>query len=217
MFKFSANIIKMPPSAAQIMKQINYGTMKGINQTAKDTQREIQYKAQKVFTNRKPWYQASSPIGIKVKWATRDNLTAEVTTKARFGELQDKGGTKLPYGNHIAVPTANVRPTKSSIIPKALRPENLKNSFVITAKSGAKLLCVRGALGQNARGQQRLLGKNLLKKSGGGRSLIAMYVLVKRVNVKRTDFFEKTAEYYAKRWLPIHIKKNIEYAFATMK
>ena len=199
------------------MKQINYGTMKGLNQTAKDTQKEIQYKAQKVFTDRKKWYQASSPIGIKVKWAKRDNLTAEVYTKAYFGPLQDEGGTKTAFKGHIAVPTTNVQPTKSSSIPKALRPENLKNSFIITSRSGKKLLCIRAAVGQNARGQQRILGKNLLKKTGTGKGFLVMYILTKSVRIKRTDFFEKTAEYYAKRWLPVHINKNIEYAFATMR
>jgi len=202
---------------AKISKQVTYGTMRGINQTAKDIQREIQYKAKTKFITRRQWFLEQSPIGIKVKWATRTRLTATVHTSAHFGNLQDQGGTKIPFGKHLAIPTENVRPNKTALIPKALLPGNLKNSFIITAKSGVKLLCVRGALGQNAKGRQRLLGKNLLKKAGVGKSLLVMYVLVRRARIRRTDFFEKTAEYYTKRWLSVHIKNGIKYAFATAK
>lgn len=214
MVSFTAKITQRP-DFANVSKLIERGTAWALTQTAKDVQREVQYKIKKTMITRKEWFAQSSPIGIKVKHAVTRDLRAEISTSAFFGRLQDEGGTKLPYKNWIAVPTENVRPTKNALIPKALRPGNLKNAFVITARSGAKLLCVRAAMGTNKRGQFRILGKRLSK--GMGKDLVVMYILKKDVKIKRTDFFTETAKYYSKRWLPVHMRRGIAHALATGK
>lgn len=214
MIDFKLNV-KGNFSSAAVMKQINYGTAVALTKTAKSIQQGIQYEAKKVFTIRKEWLDQKTPVGIKVKPARPNDLKAEVYSNAYFLPLQDTGGTKLPYKNWIAIPTKNVRPNDKALIPKALLPHNLKNAFIVTTKQGVTLLCVRGAVGLNTRGQQRLLGKRATKAAG--RSMLVMYVLVKQARIKETGVFMKTANYYAERWLAVHIQREVQYALDNIR
>src|SRR5438445_1744194 len=103
MFNFSVKVTKAPPSAERIMKYMNNGIAIGLTKTAKEGQAAVIDKVEHggIFINRKTWFAQQSPIGIKIKAASGDNVEAgaEVKTKAYFGPLQESGGIKLPFSS----------------------------------------------------------------------------------------------------------------------
>ena len=199
MFGLTAKIVQRPPSAEKIIKQLLYGTAVGLTKTAKEAQAAVQGSARGKFTIRNRWLEQQTPVGIKIKPAMPTNPVAEVYTKAPFGPRQEFGGTKIPYKHWLAIPiTGTARPTKSSMIPKRNLPRSLQNAFVLTTKKGTTLLCVRKARGKN-------------------KGIVPMYVLVTRVQVKRTNWFHDPIEKVVRRRMMSIIDREIGIALAKMR
>ena len=157
--KFESNM----PTAQKLVKQINYGTAVGLTRTAKEGQAAVQGALRGKFTIRNAWL-TNSPIAIKITPATQATQFAEVYTKAPFMQRQDEGGEKIPYKNYLAIPIIPfARPSKNALIPKRNLPSNLKNAFILTTKTGKKILCVRTATGR----QGRRGALSSLTRSGG--------------------------------------------------
>jgi hypothetical protein len=189
----------LPPlTGAQIDKQIKYGTAVGLTKTIKAGQAAVVDSMRDKFTLRGSWFQQSSRVGIKVKTAKPSDLTAEVTTLADWLLKQKKGGNVFPFRNYLAIPTSNVKRSKRDVVTKANRPKNLKKSFVITTKNGRHILFQRKGRGKRS-------------------DIVAMYVLVPKVNIKPTDTFFSPADEIAKKHLTKNITAAIEKAIATAK
>lgn len=198
-----------------INKQIRFGTARGLTNTAKEAQKAVVVANRGKFIIRNQWLEQSNKFGIRITPATKETLTAEVKTAAYWLPLQDKGGTKLPYKNWLAIPTTNVRPTPSALIPKALWPKNLKNSFEITTKAGLHLLCVRGVLGATKKGAQKLLGPRSSK--GQSSDLLVMYVLVKKAKIQKVDIWEEPIRTVSALRLEPNVATAIKEAIASSK
>lgn len=195
-FKFT----KMPPPPEKVIKSLNFGTARGLTKTAGEAQQASIGAIKGTFTVRSPWYEPRTPVGIKREIATPANLKARVHTSARFLQLHETGGDKIPYKNYLAIPTANARKTKQSKIPPRLMPKNLRNAFVIVTKGGVRLLCVRKSTGKKA-----------------SRGVIPMYVLVKKSRIKEQSVFYKPIEKVVLRRLSQNVADSVAAALSDIR
>lgn len=125
----------------RIRSNLTFGIARGLTTAAKAGQAESIRAIQSQFTTRGSWFQPSNRFGIKVRPARKDNLTAEISTKADWLAIHETGGTKTPRGNNIAIPTDQVRRNKRNIITKGNRPKGFgSKAFVINTKRGRVLV-----------------------------------------------------------------------------
>lgn len=191
-------ITQYPPSAEKIMKNINFGTAKGLTQTAKEGQSAVVGALKGTFTLRGKWFEQSNRFGIKITPATKTKLTSEVKTAADWLEPHEEGKDKTPQGNTLAVPTDQVRRNKRLIIPRGQRPKGLAaKAFVLQTKRGPVLA-------------QRL-------KRGKRKGLIILYGLEKSVKIKKQSTFYDPIRKVIDRRLEKNIRDGIAFALKTMK
>jgi hypothetical protein len=199
MIGFKIKPVQRPPSADNLDKQMRFGTAVGLTKTAKDGQTAVQGALRGNFTLRGTWFEQNNKFGIKVKPATKADLSSEVRSSADWLLKQYKGGNYLPYKhNLLAIPTSNVRRNKRQIVPRAQRPLNLKNAFVITTKKGVKVLFQR-------------------KGRGRKKDLVAMYILVPKVRIHAIDAFFDPITKVIQRRGPQNIIDGIAQALASAK
>jgi hypothetical protein len=192
-FKFT----KMPPSPERVIKSLNFGIARGLTKTAGEAQQAVIGAIKGTFITRGSWFEPRTPVGIKREIAKPDNLKARVHTAARFLQLHETGGTKIPYKNFLAIPTSNARKTPQSKIPKALMPGALKNAFIIVSH-GVRLLCVR-------------------KGRGRRNAVVPMYVLVKRSKIKQQSTFYEPIEKVVNRRLSKNVAESVALALSELK
>lgn len=201
MIAISTRIIQRPPSAESIMKQINFGTAVGLTKTAKDGQAAVVSALGSTFTLRGNWFQQSNKFGIRIKSATKTDLSAAVQTNADWLELHETGGDKTRHGGgRLTVPTDNVRRNKRLIIPRSQRPQALrsKNTFIKVTKRGETVLFKRVGRGKNAK-------------------IVALYILESKVRIrKESTFYEPIQKIVAKN-LSRNIEAGIQKALATAR
>lgn len=198
---FTARIVQRPPAFEKIVKNLNFGTAVGLTKTAKEGQAAVFGAVRGTFKGPNNWLK--SPIGIKITPATRDKLTAEVKTSAKFLPLQDEGGVKLPFGNHLCIPASKGPLAGKRRIPANMRPKAIMDSgrgFITTTKSGTKIMGVRG-----------------LKTRGKYAGFTIMYVMVPKAQIKAAKVFYDPIKKVVDRRLAINIRHSIDRAFATMK
>lgn len=187
-------------SPEKIARNIQFGTVRGLTQTAKEGQTAVIGALKGAFTLRGNWFQPFSKYGIRITPATMASMQAEIYSAADWLAKQEKGGEVFPYkgGTYLAIPTGNVRRSKSQIIQRAQRPKNLKDAFVINSKNGAKLL---------------------VQKHGRGRKkqIVVLYVLVPKIKVKEQHVFYDPIEKVVKRRLAENVEKYIQLALNDMK
>ena len=189
-----------PPGWASIVKQLEFGTAVGLTKTAKDAQQGVVSALQGTFTLRGNWWQQSNKFGIKIKPATKTDLSSEVRTLADWLEIHETGGDKTARGGRVAVPTDNVRRNKRMIIPRAQRPAQLrgKNTFVEKTKSGETVL---------------------FKRVGRGKSqkIVALYILEPKVRIRKQSTFYEPIQRIVAANLDRNIKAGIQKALATAR
>ena len=121
-------------------KQLRYATAVALTRSVEQAQDAILFRTRDVFTIRKNWLTPGYKFGINRKAARKDDLTAEVYTRAPWMLRHEEGGLKFPKGEHLAVPQEGIKRTKKDLIPAGQRPKALKRSFVIwKTKSGPML------------------------------------------------------------------------------
>jgi hypothetical protein len=186
-------------------KQVRFAAASALTLTGKEIQTAERKALHDDFTIRTRWDEVG-PLAIKVKAATKDNLTAWVGTAADFLAKFVEGpagsiAVKVPQGEFLAIPTSNVRRTKRDIIRAAQRPRNLrgKRDIVLPMRNGR--------------------GMVLFQEQGRGQNSkrVALYVLVKRAQIKERDvLFGPAQKVFVKRFAAI-LGQQIEKAFATAK
>jgi len=197
---FTAKIVQRP-SFEKIIKNLNFGTAVGLTKTAKEGQAAVFGAVKGAFKGPNNWLR--SPIGIKITPATPRTLRSEVKTSAKFLPLQDEGGTKLPYGNHLCIPATKGPLAGRRRIPPNMRPKAIMDSgkgFITTTKSGTKIMGIRG-----------------LKSRGKYAGFTIMYVLIPKANIKAANVFYDPIKKVVDRRLAINIRNGIDHALKTMK
>lgn len=192
-------IIKRPLSAESIARQFAFGTSVGINKTVKEGQQAVITQLRHTFTIRNNWLERS-PIAIKAKFSNKNQnpIVGEIYTKAQFLPRQEEGGIKIPYRHYLAMPADTGPLNKAKVIPSRLRPANLPNAFILTTKSGTKLLCVRKSRGKN-------------------KGIVPYYVLIPKAHIKKVDIFEVPIRKVVDRRLALNIAEGIDNALKTAK
>ncbi len=126
-------------------KQLRYATAVTLTRSAESAQDAILARTRDVFTIRKSWLQPGYKFGINRKAATKDDLSAEVFSRAPWMLRHEEGGLKLPNKEYLAVPQEGVKRTKKDLIPAGQKPKALKRSFIIwKTKSGPMLFQRKG-------------------------------------------------------------------------
>lgn len=197
MINLKAKITKLPFTPAQVMKQVNFGTARGLTQTAKEGQAAVVDALPQKFTIRGKWWQQNMRYGIRIKSAKPNDLKADVHTDADWLEAHERGGTKSGRGHRLGVPTFKMRPRGSKkILSARLRPKAL-------------LAAGRAFIMQTPRGE-------VIAQVKGKDKLEVLYGLEPAVKIKKTStFFEPVAK--AVKNLRKNINDGIVHAFRTAR
>lgn len=178
--------------------QVPFALASALTKTAKQGQDAVIQNLQDTFTLRTNWYKPSNAIGIRITPAKKNDQVAEVRSAAKFLLPHVEGKDKIPFGKFLAIPTDNVRRNKRRLIPNPQRPKNLKNSFILTLKSGLKVLAVR-------------VGK-------GRRSTIRiMYLLEPKARLKKAEVFFEPVQKVVKENFENNFNESIKKAIKTAR
>lgn len=157
--------------------QVPFATARALTVIAEEGRDAVVTELQGAFILRTTWWKQGGQFGFNRKAATKKDLVAEIFTRAPWMKIHETGGTKRPSGQHLALPTTNVRRTKRDIISKANRPANLKNTTKVN------------------RGGALTLTRNTTRTS------TVMYILKNSATIRARLNFQKTARgIFDKRW-----------------
>lgn len=84
-------------------RQIPFAAAASLTAVAKIAQAEVRNHINETFTIRRKSGGFASSIAVKP--ATKQSLTAEVYTMARFAALQQVGGLRQPQGSNLTIPS----------------------------------------------------------------------------------------------------------------
>ena len=118
-------------------RQIPFAVAATLTTTAKMAQSHVRDHIRESFTIRRKSGGFISSIAIKP--ATKQNLTAEVYTMARFAALQQIGGLRQPKGSNLAIPAYQ----NLSDIKSRRSAHQISGAFEITDSRGRPALVRR--------------------------------------------------------------------------
>jgi hypothetical protein len=200
-----ASKIKITVNNLDLNKQQRFALAQTLTAVAQKAQDASIKAIEGNFAVRTSWYKKQNVYGVRVKPATKANLTAVVGTAADWLEkfVREPPGSvvlKLPQGEFLAIPTSNVRRTKRDLIRAMQRPRALRGAvYKLPLKSGRGFVLMQ----RQGRGSQR---RN-----------VALYILVKRARIKEKDVLFGPA----RRAFEINFSKlyaeNLARALATAK
>lgn len=151
--KVNINIDEVQTMLEEFPDQLQYAIAKGINKTLTDAQEAERKHMHEVFHIRRESFANKS---VKVKpFANKHTLEGTIQIDSPggksdiFTKFEDQTEKTSITGGRIAVPTEGVQPNIDAVIPKNLRPANLKNSFLITSKSGKEFIMRQVGRGKN--------------------------------------------------------------------
>ena len=121
--------------------QIPWATALALTRTAEQVRDKVITGLPGKFTLRNTWWRARTRYGFNVGVAKKHDHRAWVYTRAPWMQLQETGGIKTPRGKMIAIPTSNVRRTKTQMITRCQRPcallrKGKRKGFFAETKSG---------------------------------------------------------------------------------
>lgn len=122
-------------------RQIPFAVAATLTTTAKMAQSHVRDHIRESFTIRRKSGGFISSIAIKP--ATKQNLSAEVYTMARFAALQQVGGLRKPQGSNLAIPSYQ----NLSEIKSRRSARQISEAFKITDKRGQVALARRTGKG----------------------------------------------------------------------
>jgi hypothetical protein len=195
---FSAKVIKNFGTAS-MAKHLPFAMAQTLTATAKDGQKAVTGGLGGKFTLRGNWYMPSNKFGIRVQPAKKTSLRASFGTMADWLEKFETGKDKTPRGEHLAIPTANVRRTKRQIIQRSQRPAALrgKRTFVAQTKSGLVLF------------QRKFKGKRS--------QLVPLYNLERSARITRNSPVIEPGVKAVKANLGANFRKSMEQAMKSAK
>jgi len=123
-------------------KQIPFAVAKSLTNIAQEAQAEVRKDIKEKFFIRKR--SGGFESSIRIKPATKTNLTAQVYTMAAFAALQQTGGTKKAKDGRLAIPSyqaiSQVKKRSDSNSPSSYLAGD---AFKIKTKSGGEVIASR--------------------------------------------------------------------------
>ncbi len=137
--------------------QIPFATASALNSTAFDVRKQIvEDTYPNSFTVRNKRFASQM---FRVDKANKRNLNARVYDRLGRDYMvnQAEGGLKRPRGNHIAIPSRQIKRTASGKVPKAKQPRNVLGGkgYRTTLRSGQDVIAEQ--TGRGAARRQRVL------------------------------------------------------------
>ena len=185
-------------------RDIPFVTAKALTRTAQDAQSEVRRDVQQKFSLRNTWTQTGIRItpAEKLSWP----ITAEVYTDTGNAQApdyltgQEEGGEKVAHNGHahIAIPTKYLRALigQSTIIPAALRPNELLAAFTATHTSRRSKKMVKTPKAQQYVGFKQYVRGELYilvrRPNGSERDVLPFYHLVPEALLKPVLQMEET-------------------------
>lgn len=126
----------------RLQDEAPYALSQAINNTMVDVQTAEIAHINDVFTIRR---QAFLKRSVKItKFAKKTDLTGTIQiadvgakkTSDIFSKFETGKNKTATQGRNVAIPTSQVRPSKSGVIPSSRRPSNLPRSFKLTTDGG---------------------------------------------------------------------------------
>ena len=191
-------------SLGDFADQAPYILQKTINDTLVDVQTRQIAHINDVFTIRR---QAFLKRSVKIsKFAKKDDLVGIIQigdvgakkTSDIFEKFETGGVKKATQGRNVAIPTSQVKASKSGVIPNGRRPSNLPRSFKLTTDSGNSFVVQA-------------------KKRKGQDSLTFMYSLKPFVRIDNRLGFNRTGMMTIDEVAVPNLERAIERALRTAK
>ncbi len=178
--------------------QLAFGLAKGLTSLANGIRDKVKQDLPGKFTLRTKWWDRG-PFSIKTEMATKYNLTAKVYTTAPWMQMQEEGGTKIPFkSKRLAIPMPDVRRTKRDLVQSSQKPRALTKAFIIHTKSGNDFMAIR--VGRGKRSVMKL-----------------MWLLERKATIKKRFGFYDTAQQVVDKVGLTHLNAGLEYALKTAK
>ena len=161
----------MPAGRSLTVTVGDFAVAKTLTQVAQQSQQEIRKSIREKFFIRKK--SGGFESSIRIKPATKTNLTAEVYTMAAFAALQQTGGIKQAKGGRLAIPSyQNINQVKKRSDSNSPSTYLAGDAFKIKTKSGQEVIASRK-----------------------GKELKILYFLRKNAQInKRFDMIEQTTK-----------------------
>lgn len=168
---------------------MNFALSLAVNRLAGESQDAVKREMGSSFTIRRPWV----VNGIRRTRSFKSNLSAWVYSmdsggRRDFMGLQERGGFKLPKGDHVAIPMKAAFPNKKALIQPWMKPKALLGQPVTISnrRTGRIALISSGSykailVNSKKPGHQIIL----IKKAG---KYIPAWHLAPRAEIDRTGF-----------------------------
>lgn len=207
----SSNIDILVATLNGTARQLPFAMARSINATAKDVKKAQTNRILQVFTIRRRSF-ASRAVKIK-PFARKDRLEAHVKIEPPGGQARadifakfEKGGTKRPRGQHLAIPRGAKR-GKTGIVTRANRPRALglqRKGRTIRGRKRTFIIPDVGIFQRTGRGR--------------GRSKVRLlYSFHRQVPIDRRLRFVATAEKVVPRVFPGHFRTEFARAVRTAR
>jgi hypothetical protein len=123
-------------------RQIPFAIAKTLTNIAQKSQEEVRENIREKFFIRKK--SGGFESSIRIKPATKNNLTAKVYTFATFAALQQTGGTKKAKDGRLAIPSyQSINQVKKRSDANSPSTYLAGDAFKIKAKSGQEIIAQR--------------------------------------------------------------------------
>lgn len=180
--------------------QVPFATANALTTTAFDVRKQIVEKTYPdSFTVRNKRFASQM---FRVEKANKRNLTAAVFDRLGRDYMvkQAEGGVKRPRGNHIAIPSRQIKRTASGKVPRGKQPRNLL---------GGKAYRTKLRSGQDVIAQQ--VGR------GAARRQQVLYLLEKTAHIPKRFPFYEDATTTTRRVFDRNFKKSFVKALRTAR
>jgi hypothetical protein len=200
----SPNIAKLH----RLDRQIVFAAAQALTETVQELRTVLPAAYRRNFTIRNAFLERG-PLALKIKFATKNNLSAEISSGADFLALQETGGVKRARRANLAIPTQNVRRTKRDIIRQAERPKSLSDAFVIKTRQGPYLVARRSAASLKRR-PSKARGERF-------KGLVFFYKLQPDANIQARPTFFPSAIAFAQENFDQIFAEKLQRAIATAR
>lgn len=180
-------------------KQLPFAISRALNDTIFDARKSVVRRVQSVYDNKKKWYNAGSPTGIKAITSRKTRLFVELHAGAYFAERQEEGGVKRAVsGKYVAIPVKGAVARKFQRSDGITRLKRAQKGVFITTPKGNKT-------------------PSVFKRVGKKRKVKRLFSFAPKTTTRSSFRFYETAKKVADRRFTRHFSMRLDQALRTAK